>query len=55
MVAEDLRGGAALAVAALRAEGETLIDGVEHIQRGYVDLAEDLSALGADVEWVEKE
>ena len=54
VVAEDLRGGAALAAAALKAEGETLIEGIEHIQRGYMDLAGDLQCLGADASWVEQ-
>ena len=46
--ASDLRGGAALAVAALAAEGETAIEGMEHVLRGYEDLAGALTALGAD-------
>lgn len=45
----DLRGGAALCVAALAAEGETGISGVEHIDRGYEDIAATLGALGADI------
>ena len=49
----DLRGGAALAVAALAAEGESHISGIHHIDRGYEDLARDLSALGGDVKRVE--
>jgi len=48
--ATDLRGGAALAVAALGAEGTTEITGLQHIDRGYDDLAGMLAALGADVE-----
>lgn len=46
--ARDLRGGAALAIAALAAEGETLIDHAELIDRGYERLEEMLSALGAE-------
>ncbi len=45
----DLRGGAALAVAALSADGLTVIDNVGHIDRGYEKIEENLSALGADV------
>ncbi len=45
----DLRGGAALCVAALAAEGETVVSGVEHIDRGYEDITETLKALGADI------
>ncbi len=50
--AADLRGGAALAVAALAAEGETLISGCHHICRGYEDIARDLKALGAPAFWL---
>ena len=45
----DLRGGAALCVAALAAEGETSVSETEHIDRGYEDIAGDLRALGADI------
>ena len=45
----DLRGGAALAVAALSAEGESALHEIHHIERGYEDLAGDLNALGAAV------
>ena len=48
LTAPDLRGGAALAIAALAAEGESLLMGTEHIDRGYEDLASLLAALGAD-------
>jgi len=47
--ARDLRGGAALAIAGLKAEGETLIEHAELIDRGYERLEEMLSALGADI------
>ena len=45
----DLRGGAALAVAGVGAQGETLISGVYHIDRGYQDLCSDLACLGAKI------
>lgn len=45
----DLRGGAALCVAALAAEDETTISEISHIQRGYEDMARDLRAMGADI------
>mgnify|MGYP001144552679 FL=1 len=45
----DLRGGAALCVAALAAEGETSVREIGHIDRGYQDLAGDLRRLGADI------
>ena len=45
----DLRGGAALAVAALAAEGETALSGLNHIDRGYERFEENLASLGADI------
>lgn len=50
----DLRGGAALCVAALAAEGETRISEIGHIDRGYEDIARDLRTLGADIARVER-
>ena len=47
--AGDLRGGAALALAALAAEGESRVENVELIDRGYERLEEMLAALGADI------
>ncbi|MGH9101603.1 MAG: UDP-N-acetylglucosamine 1-carboxyvinyltransferase [Acidimicrobiales bacterium] len=47
--ATDIRAGAALIVAGLGAEGETCVEGVAHIDRGYEDLVGKLSGLGADV------
>lgn len=48
--ATDLRAGAALVVAGLAAEGVTEIGYVHHLDRGYVDLEENLRGLGALVE-----
>ncbi len=45
----DLRGGAALALAGLVAEGETVIGDVYHIDRGYERFCEKLASLGADI------
>ena len=45
----DLRGGAALVVAGLGAEGETLVSDLRHIRRGYDGLDRCLRALGADI------
>lgn len=45
----DLRGGAALVVAALGAEGVSRVSGLSHIRRGYQGLDDSLSALGADI------
>ena len=47
--APDIRAGAALVVAGLVAEGETVIDNIQHIDRGYDDLVGRLAALGANV------
>ncbi|MCD7761334.1 MAG: UDP-N-acetylglucosamine 1-carboxyvinyltransferase [Clostridiales bacterium] len=47
--AADLRGGAALVVAALAAEGESQISGLHHLDRGYERLTETLGSLGADI------
>jgi UDP-N-acetylglucosamine 1-carboxyvinyltransferase len=49
VLAPDIRAGAALVLAGLRAEGVTEISDAEHIDRGYEDLAGRLSALGATV------
>ncbi len=51
--APDLRGGAALVIAALGACGYTLVYGYPYIQRGYEDIIRDLHFLGADIEWKE--
>ena len=47
--APDLRGGAALAVAGLAAEGITQLEGLHHIDRGYESLEKSLCSLGAKV------
>ncbi|EKD24385.1 MAG: hypothetical protein ACD_81C00034G0002 [uncultured bacterium] len=49
----DLRAGMAHLIAALVAEGETIIDGIEEIDRGYEDLDTRLIALGADIKRVD--
>lgn len=50
--ARDLRGGAALTLAALRARGDTLIMGVELIDRGYERMEMELTRLGARIQRV---
>lgn len=50
--ATDLRAGAALILAGLCAKGETVINDVYHIDRGYVSIEKKLKALGADMERV---
>lgn len=47
--ATDLRAGASLILAGLIAEGQTEIDNIEHIDRGYYKLEENLRNLGADI------
>ncbi len=47
--ASDIRAGAALVVAGLAAEGETVVADAEHIDRGYEDLPGRLRSLGAQV------
>jgi UDP-N-acetylglucosamine 1-carboxyvinyltransferase len=50
VTAPDLRGGAALVIAGLMARGETIVKGVEWIDRGYEDFEATLNGLGAQVE-----
>ncbi len=50
MEGPDIRAGMALVIAALSAEGESIIDNAEQIDRGYEDLVGRLRALGADIE-----
>ncbi len=52
--AGDLRGGAALVVAGLAAQGRTEVEGVEFIRRGYEDLAGTLRSLGARIRETEQ-
>lgn len=49
----DLRAGATLVIAALIANGESILQGIEHIERGYENFAERLISLGANIEVVE--
>ena len=48
--ATDLRAGAAMVIAGLCAEGETEIEDIYHIERGYEEIVSKLRALGADIE-----
>lgn len=45
----DVRAAAALVIAGLNASGETILDGLDHLDRGYDRMAEKLAAVGADV------
>ncbi len=48
----DLRSGALTTIAALMAEGESIINGVEYIERGYEKLADRLKSLGANIQYI---
>lgn len=50
--AHDLRGGAALVIAALKAQGITVVDNIDHIKRGYENMQGKLSEVGAEIEEV---
>lgn len=52
VVATDLRAGAALVIAGLAAEGQTEILNVDYIRRGYEDIVEKFTSLGADIKIV---
>ena len=51
--ANDLRAGAALVIAGLCAEGTTRIGNIHFIERGYENLVEKLTALGAQIRRIE--
>ena len=51
--AHDLRAGAALVIAGLSAEGTTMVDNIHFIERGYENLVEKMTALGAVLRRVE--
>jgi UDP-N-acetylglucosamine 1-carboxyvinyltransferase len=52
VMATDLRASMSLIIAGLAAEGETQVNRVYHLDRGYERLEEKLSAVGADIERV---
>ncbi len=52
VMASDLRASAALILAGLVAEGETLVQRIYHLDRGYEKIEQKLSALGADIQRV---
>jgi UDP-N-acetylglucosamine 1-carboxyvinyltransferase len=49
VMATDLRASAGLVIAGLAAEGETVVDRIYHLDRGYETLEKKLAALGADI------
>jgi len=52
VMATDLRASASLVIAGLVAEGETLVDRIYHLDRGYEKMEDKLAGLGADIERV---
>lgn len=54
LMAEDLRGGAALVIAALAASGTSRISGTDYIARGYEDIAQLFGRIGAELYWEKK-
>lgn len=53
--ATDLRAGAAMIIAGMLASGETTVENVQYVDRGYEDVVEKFSALGADIRRVQEE
>ena len=51
--ANDLRAGAALVIAGLSANGATYIDNIHYVERGYENIIQKLTALGADIKRIE--
>ncbi|MEG1501325.1 MAG: UDP-N-acetylglucosamine 1-carboxyvinyltransferase, partial [Clostridiales bacterium] len=51
--ATDLRAGAAMIIAGLMAQGETEITNIHHIERGYEDICQKLSAVGARIKLID--
>jgi len=52
VMATDLRASASLVIAGLIAHGETLIDRIYHLDRGYEQMERKLAAIGADIQRV---
>lgn len=50
LMATDLRASASLVIAALAAEGESVVDRIYHLDRGYEKMEAKLAALGAQIE-----
>ena len=47
----DIRTGASLVIAALQADGESLITGIDHIERGYENIVDLLSSVGSEIQY----
>ena len=55
LVASDLRAGAALVIAALAADGVSVIDDIKYVKRGYEDFDDKIRRLGGQIEIVDSE
>ena len=55
VIATDLRAGAAMMVAGMIAKGTTTITNIEHILRGYENIVDKLSNVGADIKLIEED
>lgn len=55
VMASDLRAGASLILAALKAEGESVINRIYHVDRGYENLELRLKNIGANIERIKAE
>ncbi|WP_311514918.1 UDP-N-acetylglucosamine 1-carboxyvinyltransferase [Oligella urethralis] len=53
VMATDLRASASLVIAGLVAEGETIVDRIYHLDRGYVNMEQKLSAVGATIQRID--
>ena len=53
--ANDLRAGAALIIAGLAAEGTTVVKNAHFVERGYENIVQKLTALGADITYIDEE
>jgi len=53
VMATDLRASASLVIAGLVAEGETLVDRIYHLDRGYEKMEDKLRAIGGDIERIQ--
>lgn len=55
VISTDLRGGAALVVAALKAESQSVVGDIYHIDRGYASIEKEFEKLGADIKRISNE
>lgn len=55
VMASDLRAGASLILAALKAKGVSIVNRIYHVDRGYENLEERLRKIGADIERIKVE